>query len=196
MNQDSKIVIINKICLKDYGIKLHLVRHGEYDLNKVGGWTDDHLSRKGIKQIKKILNEVDEDYDLFVSSDLVRAKESADIINSKLHMDIVLDSGFREINSGILNNITIDELRKNPSLWVDYTKLAMDESFKDGDSPNSFYERVKNAFIELLNKNKNKKILLVTHSGVITVLLCLLNGYSYNNKLQMAPGVGSITKLE
>ena len=195
MNQDSKIVINNKICLKDYGIKLHLVRHGEYVLNKVGGWTDDHLSSKGIKQIKKILNEVDEDYDLFVSSDLVRAKESADIINNKLHMDIVLDSGFREINSGVLNNITIDELRKNPSLWVDYTKLAMDESFKDGDSPNSFYERVKNAFVELLENNKNKKILLVTHSGVITVLLCLLNGYPYNNNLQIAPGVGTITKL-
>lgn len=30
--------------LKDYNIKLHLIRHGQYDVTKVGGWTDDSLS--------------------------------------------------------------------------------------------------------------------------------------------------------
>lgn len=185
-----------KINLKDYGIEIHLVRHGEYELNKVGGWTDDHLSKAGQKQIKALIRQIDNDYDLFVSSDLVRAKDSALILNDKLNMDILYVEGLREINSGKLNNITIDELRKNPSLWVDFTSLKMDESFPDGDSPASFYERVKDAFISLIEKNKHKKILLVTHSGVITVILCLINGYEYNPSLAIAPKVGSITKLK
>ena len=74
--------------LKDYGIELHLVRHGEYELNKVGGWTDDHLSETGIKQATKLMEEVDDKYDLFIASDLVRAKETAKIINQKLQMNM------------------------------------------------------------------------------------------------------------
>ena len=185
-----------KINIKEYGIELHLVRHGEYELNKVGGWTDDHLSKKGIKQIKGLSKKIDSDYDLFVSSDLVRARESSEILNEKLKMDIIYDSGFREINSGILNNTTIDDLRKNPSLWVDYTSLKDDESFPEGDSPNSFFLRVKESFIKLLEKNRNKKILLVTHSGVITAILCLINGYKYSTSLQIAPSVGKIVKIK
>ena len=185
-----------KINIKDYGIELHLVRHGEYELNKVGGWTDDHLSENGIKQIKALSEKIDNDYDLFISSDLVRAKESSEILNKKLAMDIIYDSGFREINSGILNNITIDELKNNPSLWVDFTKLKDNESFPDGDSPNSFFLRIKESFTSLLDKNRNKKILLVTHSGVITVILCLINGYKYNTSLNIAPRVGEILKIK
>ena len=50
--------------------------------------------------------------------------------------------------------------------------------------------------LSLIEKNKHKKILLVTHSGVITVILCLINGYEYNPNLAIAPQVGSITKLK
>lgn len=185
-----------KIELKDYGIELHLVRHGEYVLNKVGGWTDDHLSKKGISQIEEMLKDVDSDYDVFISSDLVRAKDTSLIINKKLNMEIIYDPGFREINSGILNNVTLNELKANPSMWVDYTRLKMDEAFPDGDSPNSFYKRVRDAFYNLINKNKGKKIILVSHSGVITVILCLINGHEYKNDLNLAPEVGSILKLK
>ena len=192
----SKLVFEEKISISDYGIELHLVRHGEYELNKVGGWTDDHLSSAGIKQIKSLKDLIDDKYDLFVSSDLVRAKESATILNEKLNMDIVYDNGFREINSGVLNNITIDEIRKSPSMWIDYTKLKMDEAFPEGDSPNSFFNRVKQAFINLISNNIGKKILLVTHSGVITVILCLINGYKYNNNLKIAPNVGEVVRIK
>lgn len=186
---------MEKLNLSDYGIELHLVRHGEYELNKVGGWTDDHLSKKGIMQIKALLKEIDTDYDLFVSSDLVRAKDTSEIINTKLNIDINYNDAFREINSGILNNTTIDELRKNPSLWVDFTKLKMDEAFPEGDSPNSFYNRVSDAFIKLIDDNKNKKILLVSHSGVINVIFCMLNGLDYSPSVMLAKEPGSIIKL-
>lgn len=72
----------------------------------------------------------------------------------------------------------------------------MNENYPSGESPTEFYLRVKDAFFKMLENNKNKKIILVTHGGVITVILCLLNGYQYSNKLQIMPHTGSILKLK
>lgn len=72
----------------------------------------------------------------------------------------------------------------------------MDTRFPNGESPNDFYIRIKNAFKNLLERNRSKKILLVTHARVITIILCLLNGYPYSNKLKIAPHTGTILKLK
>lgn len=191
-----EFVVNKKIQLSDYDIELHLVRHGNYNLNKVGGWTDDSLSLEGILEANHLKDLVDDHYDLFISSDLIRAKETANIINQKLHMDIIFNESFREINSGRLNDITIEELKKNPSLWVDFYSLGIKDKFPQGESPLDLYNRVSEAFINLITHNRGKKILLVSHSGVIGVILCMLNGYPYHHTLQISPKVGTITKLK
>ena len=50
--------------------------------------------------------------------------------------------------------------------------------------------------ISALNLKGWKKILLVTHGGVITVILCLLKGYKYSNFVKIVPETGTITKLK
>lgn len=110
-------------------------------------------------------------------------------------MNIIFDSNFREVNNGDLKNLTKEEFNiKYPGLY--FSSLRMDEKYPNGDSPNSFYERVSKAFVELLENNRSKKILLVTHGGVITVILCLLNGYKYSNTINIVPKAGTITKLK
>nr|MCR5232207.1 histidine phosphatase family protein [Acholeplasmatales bacterium] len=86
------------------------------------------------------------------------------------------------------------EFKKNydSSLFI---KMKKDECFLNGESYNLFYERIKKAFINLLNKYKNKKILIVTHGGVITVILSLIYGYPYNFNLQIGPETGSIIRF-
>lgn len=183
-----------KIKLSNYGVELHVVRHGEDEQDKVGGWSDNHLTDKGLREIKNLLPVIEE-YDLFISSDLKRAKETSEIINSKLNMDITFNNGFRETNNGDFKNLTKDEFLKHHRNYI-FASLKMDEKYPGGESPKEFYERVKTEFINLLENNKNKKILLITHGGVITVILCLLNGYAYSNLLKITPSTGSIMKLK
>ncbi|MBQ7276431.1 MAG: histidine phosphatase family protein [Bacilli bacterium] len=191
----SKLVFKDKINLSDFGVELHVVRHGQDEINKPGGWSDNHLIEEGIQQVNDLLDCIDDDYDLFVSSDLNRAKETAEILNSKMKINVVYDRKFREVNNGDLKNLTKEDfINKYSGLY--YSSLKMDESYPNGESPNMFYERISNSFVELLKSNKNKKILLVTHGGVITVILCLLNGYVYNNNLKINPKTGSIIKLK
>ena len=184
-----------KVNLKDYGIELHLVRHGQYNLNKIGGWTDDSLSKEGIEEVRLLLDKIDNDYDVFLSSDLVRAKETTLILNEKLNKNIIFDQRFREIDCGELNNMTIDEfINTYPHDY--FQKMQMSDEFKGGESQNSFFDRIKQSFLELLEENKGKKILLVTHGGVITVIMCLLNGQNYDNKVHFDIKTGDIIKLK
>ena len=77
-----------------------------------------------------------------------------------------------------------------------WAKLDMDECYPNGDSPNSFFERIKNSLIKLLKQNDGKKILLVTHGGVVAVLRCLLEGYAYSNKIQKTIDTASVIKFK
>ena len=193
MNIVEKLNFENKIKLSDYNIQLHLVRHGETKEGSIGGWSDTSLNDKGKIEIKEILDQL-ENYDIFISSDLERAKETSEIINDKINIEIVYDKNLREINNGIFKNMSKDQFINQ---YADYRfdKLKMNQHYIDGESPEEFYNRVRTTFIKILENNKNKRILMVTHAGVIIVILCLLNGYTYSNKLKIAPHTGSILKL-
>ena len=191
----TKLEFKEKINLNDYDIELHLVRHGQDEKNKLGGWSDNHLIEEGITQANDLKNDIDDNYDIFISGNLNRCIETSKILNEKLKMDIIYDSNFNEVNNGDLKNLTFEEFNnKYPGLY--FSSLKMDEKYPNGESPNDFYNRVAKAFINLFEINRGKKILLVTHGGVITVLLCLLNGYKYSNLLKIAPKYGTITKLK
>ncbi len=191
----NHISLKDKVSLEEYGVELHLVRHGQDEEDKLGGWSENHLIDRGIEAVKKLRDEIDDDYDLFVSSDLIRTIETSEILNEKLNMDIIFDPDFREVNNGILKNMTKEEFKqKYDGLY--FRSLKMDESYPNGESPNQFFNRIKNALIRLLEHNRNKKILLVTHGGVITVILCLVYGYDYTNTVKVSPKTATITKLK
>lgn len=182
----------NKIDLSE--IHIDLLRHGEDERDKLGGWSDNHLTATGIIQVNNVSECLDKDYDLIISSDLIRTRETAEIIASKLSKAIILDEKFREINNGELKNLTKEEFSKNyPGLY--YNTLSMDQAYPNGESPNDFYTRIKDAFIEILNRYKGKKILIITHGGVITVLHCLINGWKYSNLLKITVPYATLVKL-
>lgn len=191
----SDILYSEPISVKDYGVEIHLVRHGEDEKDKLGGWSDSHLTENGKAQILNLVSELDRDYDLLISSDLVRARESAMIIGKVLGKDFIFDASFRETNNGRLKNLTVEEFQKKyPGMY--FSSLRMDECYPGGESPMSFQNRVSKAFLRILEENRNKKILLVTHGGVITVILCCVQGLGFSNLLKITPPTGSVTKID
>ncbi len=166
-------------------VKISLVRHGEDERDKVGGWSDNHLTTNGIAQVRKLTDSLAENYDFIISSDLPRAKQTAEIIAEKSNCAIIYNEGLRETNNGDLKNLTKAEfVARGYKRFID---MGMTESYPNGESPLAFYERVKSAFIDILEMYKNKKILLVTHGGVITVIQCLINDWKYSNMLRIVP---------
>ena len=89
-------------------IKVILVRHGESVANSKGisqgnkdKWTDTPLSQKGKEQAKKVAERLKkEDIKVIYSSDLKRAKETAQEINKFHNVKIKLDKRLRDMLNG------------------------------------------------------------------------------------------------
>ena len=71
-----------------------------------------------------------------------------------------------------------------PGLY--WSALDWEQQYPNGESPKQFYERVKTAWnnFKITAKSLNGNSLLVTHGGVIDVILCCENGKIYTNKHQ------------
>ena len=165
---------------------IFLIRHGEDDNTRLGGWSDAELSLSGIKQVKLTAERiVHGNYNIrhVFSSDLPRAKETADIIALQLGIGVTFLTEFRETNNGNLAGISKERFQAEyPGLY--YSSLDWYQRYPNGESPKQFYDRIRSAW-EVFKKEAdslNGNVLLVTHGGVIDVILCIENGIPYTNR--------------
>lgn len=165
---------------------IFLMRHGEDDNTRLGGWSNAGLSLLGIEQSKHASEKIlhgNYNIQYIFSSDLLRAKETSDFISKKLGIAVTFLREFREINNGDLAGISIERFQKfYPRLY--YSSLDWEERYPNGESPKQFYNRIRDSWESFKIKvyPSNGNVLLVTHGGVIDVILCIENGISYTNK--------------
>jgi len=169
----------------------YLIRHGKDDETVRGGWSKSGLVAEGKLQAKNLADYVSENKDklkiekLF-SSDLPRAIETAMPISSALNLNVILKPEFRETNNGILAGMPNDIANeKYPGIY--WSALDWDESYPQGESPRAFYERIKaawEAFSEAIIKD-GRNTALVTHNGVINVILAAIEEREYSNSMKM-----------
>lgn len=171
-------------------MKIYIARHGQDDDSVRGGWSDCSLTDLGVKQSVDLADEIlskSDEYNIgmIISSDIIRAKQTALIISEKLSVPVKYDMDFREVNNGDLaglDNHIAEE--KYPNLY--WRKLDWEEYYPHGESPKEFYERVSEGWYNLRKTliDYDKNVLLVTHGGVINIIKCITNGVEYSNKLK------------
>ena len=165
---------------------IYLLRHGADDDTRLGGWSDAGLSPIGIEQVRRTSEKIcSGNYNIqhIFSSDLPRAKETAEIIADKLKLSVVLLEEFRETNNGDLAGISKTKFQTEyPGLY--YSSLDWDQRYPNGESPALFFNRIKNAWLSFKRETSGLtgNTLLVSHGGVIDIILCLENGKIYTNK--------------
>lgn len=148
---------------------IYFVRHGETEWNKKGiiqGHKDSPLTQKGkitAKKQAKILK--DKNIEIIYTSDLGRCVQTAGIINKKIEVKIIKTRQLRERNFGLLNGKPAKEIRKKLNL------SDSDEVAPKGESFNQMKERVLD-FIKLLTRKKQNNVLLITHDGATSAILC------------------------
>lgn len=168
-------------------MNIYIIRHGDDDDRYRGGWTDLPLIDKGIEKCEKLANYMLENnfkIDKIVSSDLKRAKMTAEIINSKFNVQLEIDSRLRENNNGIFAGMLNEEAEKNYE-HAHFGDLEYDERFPEGESPKEFFERIKKDFFDIIDENMNvENIVIVTHGGVISIVRHIVNGIKWSNKVK------------
>ena len=159
---------------KKYTIKggkmIYLVRHGLDDESRIGGYSDVGLTKEGIKQVEDARNFVETlSFNDIVSSDILRAKQTADIINKNMNKKTIYTDELTELNKGNYNGVLKSSLPKD-DYFLGNVKIY--DCYPNGESLLDMYFRIEKLMLTVDKWDNN---LLVTHRGVINMMYYLLN---------------------
>lgn len=167
--------------------RIYIVRHGETEWNKMqrsqGCSNDIPLSEEGIKQAKAIAKRLkNEKIDLFFSSNLKRAYETARIISKEHNKDVIRCDEFREINLGCWEGLCFDEIKEKYNdiylIWHNTPHLAQ---IPNAERIADIRERTIKKLNEIINTYRDKNILIVSHGITIKVMIAAVMGIDMSN---------------
>jgi broad specificity phosphatase PhoE len=147
-----------------------LARHGETDWNRDGrcqGWDDVPLNEAGREQARELAQRLaDVPFDAVYSSDLTRARETAEIVAAPHGVPVAVDPDLREMDFGSWSGLTADEAAERfPGV-----------ERHDGETRDRHLERVVAAAERIAHGNPGRRILIVSHGGSLRALRGHLGG--------------------
>ncbi len=159
---------------------IFLVRHGETILTpdrrfSGGDGSDPGLSETGRKQASAIALELAaRKPDVLIASPLLRTRQTAEIIQGEIGLDIHIDEGWIECAFGEWDGLNVAEVQeKFPNEWAQWVSAPTARP-PGGESYLDVAERIEPVFRELAQTYPGKKILVVTHNVVIKTLASVI----------------------
>lgn len=182
-------------------MEIYLIRHGQLDwednIKKCIGITDVNLSEEGIKKAVSIGNFLRErNINEIYTSNLTRCKKTAEIVSSILHIPYNIENQLIEINMGIWENKSFDYIKLNyPEEYYNRGKSLSTFRIKNGETFKECYERSNHIFRELSEKNYDKNIAIICHSGIIKSIICSISNISLDEILSIKLDYGQIVHI-
>ena len=160
---------------------LLIIRHGETVWNaehRFQGHGDSPLTETGRNQVAALGRRMkDMDFDALISSDLGRTRETASIIADFTGHGVEFDSRLRERNYGVLEGLTVPEIRETQSDAYDrFNTDDPDYILPGGESHRQHYRRNVAIFEELLTGRVGTKVAVVAHGGVLDSIFRYIAG--------------------
>ncbi len=178
------------------------IRHGETDLNKARlyfGHMDPPLNETGRSQLentRRLLLGREGNIDAVFSSDLKRCTESMDILEIDKNIEKKLEKDLREINFGVFEGKTYEEIKEEfPEEVKNMQKDWKNFKSEKGESLQEVMERTVRRLDEIISSYKDKKIVIVTHAGVIQTLVSYYLSGNLDNYWKFKINNGSLTKM-
>lgn len=161
---------------------LYLVRHGQSTWNAArrtqGQLAGPPLTPRGRQQAEQaamlIANDIaraGREFHRVVSSDLVRAFQTATILGRRLKLPVTLDQDLREQSLGSLEGLTYDE---SLALGAAHDWTDPDAAPGNGESPRAVFTRMARA----LARTSGRNVVIVSHGDALRYALGGLAGYA------------------
>ena len=150
-------------------MKVYIVRHGEVPHNALKQHNNENedLNENGIRQANELKEKIKNiNYDIIISSPLLRAKHTAQIINVN-NKKILINDKLKERDPGDLSGKPLTVTNRD-EYWNYNTTIRYGTS----ENIREFFKRIYN-FLEDLKKEDYESVLIVAHSGVSKAF----NGY-------------------
>ena len=142
----------------------------------VGSWTDWELTELGVSQAKKIGEKLKMELAgrkfVMYSSDLLRAKQTAENVGEFLELTPILRKELRERNLGKCCGKSVQWLREN---MEQQEKTIDDRLFSDAESRRDEWNRLEPFFDEIMS-NDEENIIIVSHGDLLSVFNTMFMG--------------------
>jgi probable phosphoglycerate mutase len=155
--------------------ELILIRHGETDWNRelrFQGHIDVPLNDMGHEQARRLgLRLAGETVQHLVSSDLMRAQQTAAPAAQALHLNILTSVALREQHFGVVEGMRADEIQKmHPIAWEQWLEFRADHAMPEGETTHAFHARIVGALGTIASQHAGQRVLVITHGGVLDMV--------------------------
>lgn len=165
--------------------EIWFIRHGETDWNRerrLQGWQDIPLNAAGVEQAARLAERLRADaartpFAALYSSDLLRARATAQPLSEALGLALRTEPGIRERRFGVLEGLPFERLDElAPQAAASWRSRDPLRPLEGGETLGSFHERIVAAVDGMARRHRGERILAVTHGGALDLIWRQANG--------------------
>lgn len=161
--------------------KVYLIRHAEAEGNlyrRVHGWYDSPLTRRGLEQVKALETRFqNETINAIYSSDLRRAKATAQALATSRALPIFEDPGLRELHMGIYEDYPIGEMEfSHAALYQLFRSRSPQWLPPEGENYRQVCKRMLKSFFTIAQHHPEENVAIFSHGTAIFSLQSALQG--------------------
>ena len=182
---------------------LWLVRHGQTDWNLTGRWQGQSplapaLNETGRRQARAVRAHLQREcISAIYSSDLLRSRQTAQLIAEDLHLPVGLEPRLREMNLGDWEGMLFEDIQAGyPRKLLERARDPWNTSAPGGESPAQVAERVNSAVNEIAARHRGETVLIVADGISLAVILCQARGFPLERLYEHIPANAELCQVE
>lgn len=182
-------------------MQIVLVRHGATDWNLQGrcqGATDRELSDVGRRQAEQIAALLsNESIQAVYSSDLRRARQTAQLISQPHRLPVMIEEKIRELDHGELEGLTFNEIKQGYAAFLARWRSEPAEiQVPGGEKLSDVAERAWQGVTRIAERHPAaESIVVVSHNFPILGIVCRVTGTHLNSYRSFHLDPCSVTRL-
>ncbi len=181
--------------------RLVLIRHGQTDWNVEGRWqgqADVPLNAHGLEQAQAIAKKVaSSELQAIYSSDLQRARRTAEELSKLTGLEVRLDARLREIHQGEWQGMLVGEIQSRyKEAFLMRQKNPLTVSPPGGETVKQVKERVLSAIQDILHCYPHGRVAVVSHGFALAVMRVHFLGKPIDQVWKMIPENDEVLELE
>jgi broad specificity phosphatase PhoE len=181
--------------------RILLARHGETDWNRDGRWqghADKPLNDVGRRQAAALAQHLaGESVDALYTSDLARARQTAEAVELATGLQATVDADLREVDVGEWTGCNRAEAKARDPEWYEEWLTGAVSGYRGGETYLQLHERSVRAFQRVLAAQDGRTAVIVCHGGNIRAIVSDVVGLGPDQRWRVASAANcSLTTIE
>jgi phosphoserine phosphatase len=174
-----------------------LIRHGATDWNRDGryqGQADPPLNEEGWTQAERLADMLAvRRVEAVYSSDLQRARDTAETVGRRLGLTVFVDGRLREINQGVWEGMLVGDIATGfPAEWRALREDPLHARAPGGESVAEVAQRAMEFLAEIARRTPHGAVAVFSHGLTLACVLCTMDGVPLEQAGRLVPPNGDV----